>query len=557
MEHPGSKLVNEFRSLLDEGLILSISNDYNLQDASDFAVARNILLALSQCVEDEEASGFNPSGFGGDDVAGLSALNLGDDVEETGIAGSDVKSSSDFTITTDPSTSTSSGSSKAASGDSSLSPAHVGIFDGLSDGEKEQSLSQMFVELKLIDIRRALEKVKGDASLAMDELLNLQWLESEGHRPRGIDGFFVDEDHAPGKKKRGKKKNKGKGRAAKVSSPGSPVVEDAAEGSSQTTVMPDDSKIRLVAERLDVPPADVTVICSELGGSLGATVVQLLDNFIQMGVPDLDPDILPAIQRETVEFSWVPPEYIKAIFQICRYPDDSLDVIQILADHFERPAYLRYDVSYSVVAADPEAAAPTTIDLATAPTSKQSAARRRSSTPRFSVLDPPRGVTSLSAASAASRAWAESRNHSFSSAAAAFRRGRSDPHFKAAGSYYAERAREEAASYRQASRVEARLLVDRNSTRGDTIDLHGVTVADGVEIAIDRTWRWWDGLGGEDRARRAKEGGFRIITGLGRHSVDGKSPLRTAVAKALLADGWKVEVGTGSYTVVGRHKIRS
>lgn len=310
-----------------------------------------------------------------------------------------------------------------------------------------------------------------------------------------------------------------------------------------------DSKIELVADRLRVPLADVTMIRSRLG-SLGATVVRILDNFIDVGVIELDPDLLPYVRRETVDFSWVPPEYIKAIFQICRYPEECLDIIKILADHFEKPEYLRYDVPYSVVASDPEAAV-ATIDLTAASTSKQPA-RPSSTLPlRSPVLDSPRGVTSLSAASTSSRAFAEARNHSFNLAAAAFKKGRSDPHFKAAGSYYAQRAREEAASYRQASSVEAGLRVDRNSTR-DTIDLHGVTVQDGIEIAIDRTWRWWDSLrGGEDRARKAKEG-FRIITGLGRHSVGGVSPLRTNVAKALIADGWKFEVGTGSYTVTGR-----
>ena len=95
-------------------------------------------------------------------------------------------------------------------------------------------------------------------------------------------------------------------------------------------------------------------------------------------------------------------------------------------------------------------------------------------------------------------------------------------------------------------------MVDRNSTRS-MVDLHGVTVADGVDIARNRVLQWWDGLG-EDRTRKAREEGLTIVTGVGRHSVDGKSRLRSSVFKALVADGWQIEVLTGACCVTGRRR---
>ncbi|KAI1777072.1 hypothetical protein F4818DRAFT_334300 [Hypoxylon cercidicola] len=545
MEDQATRLMDEFRSLLDETTILSISSDYNLQDTQDFAAAREVLLALSKDVEAEEATGFNPSGFGGDDVADFSGHNLGGDAEDTGVSRSDMKSAGGFTTTTESSTPPSLSSSGSTSADTP-DPNHVGVFDGLSNNEKEQNLSEMFVDLKRIDIKKALEKSKGDASLAMDELLNLQWLEHTGQRPKGVDGFFVDEDHVPGKKKKGKRKKK----AGKVSALTPPSTEIASEGAGQNAIIQSD-KITLIADRLNLPSADVTSIYNRCNASLGATVIKILDNYISFGLPQPDSRLLPSIQQKTEKFSWIPREYINAILEICQFRDEALDVIQILADYFEKPAYLKYDVSYSVVASDPGAAA--TIDLVTASNSKQTA--RPSINSRSSATVSPQGLlsqaTNLQAASAASKAFAESRNHSFTSAAAAFKKGRSDPLFRQAAVVYTERAREQNASYLQASSLTAGYLVDQQSTK-DMIDLHGVTVRDGVNIALDRVWKWWNGLG-EERARKAKQG-FKVVTGLGKHSVDGKSQLRIQVFKALINDGWKAEVLTGSYLVTGRRQ---
>lgn len=278
--------------------------------------------------------------------------------------------------------------------------------------------------------------------------------------------------------------------------------------------------------------------------------MEVLNNYIDLGLQQTNPQLLSDIQQETANFPHVPTEYLKAVFEICPPRDEAVDIIHILADHFKKPIYLKYDVPYNIVASDPEAVA-ATYDLV--PTSNLKPLPKPFAKVRSTVVSSHQEAlsqsTNLQAAATVTKTLAESRNHSSSSATAAFKKGKSDPLFRQAGSYYADRAREQAASYRRASSIEANYLVDKQSTK-NMIDLHGVTVQHGVDIALDRVWKWWDGLG-EERARKAKDG-FTVVTGIGRHNADGKSPLRVNVAKALIADGWKVEILTGSYFITGR-----
>ena len=48
--------------------------------------------------------------------------------------------------------------------------------------------------------------------------------------------------------------------------------------------------------------------------------------------------------------------------------------------------------------------------------------------------------------------------------------------------------------------------------------------------------------------------GFRIITGVGRHSAGGKGVLGPAVKKGLEQDGWRLEVNSGAITVRGKSR---
>lgn len=126
---------------------------------------------------------------------------------------------------------------------------------------------------------------------------------------------------------------------------------------------------------------------------------------------------------------------------------------------------------------------------------------------------------------------------------------RTGPLARQAASVYLERARHETRRSMGLVSAMAERHVDGQST-ADKIDLHGVTVLDGVRIAKHRVWRWWELLG-ENREAKAKHG-FTVVTGVGYHCANGVSRLRQAVGAALKNDGWKVHVGTGEFHIVGR-----
>lgn len=139
---------------------------------------------------------------------------------------------------------------------------------------------------------------------------------------------------------------------------------------------------------------------------------------------------------------------------------------------------------------------------------------------------------------------------SFAAAQRAWRRGKSDVHYRPVAGVYAERAREQLEAFKAVDSRKYEALVEEQSSGGH-IDLHGVPVADGVRIALEKTHLWWANLG-ENRAKKAREAGFVVVTGLGKHSASGVSRLRQEVGAALKREGWRVKVETGQFVVTGR-----
>ncbi|KAL8393827.1 hypothetical protein RB595_003545 [Gaeumannomyces hyphopodioides] len=145
---------------------------------------------------------------------------------------------------------------------------------------------------------------------------------------------------------------------------------------------------------------------------------------------------------------------------------------------------------------------------------------------------------------------------SFNQAHAAWRRGKSNPLHRPAAVLYAERGHALVESALAIERAEHEDLVDRQSTP-DRVDLHGVTIRSGVEIALERTREWWRAVGDREAVSRevaAKREPLYVVTGAGKHSVGGVSRLRQAVGIALARDGWAAEARTGEYVVTGRKK---
>lgn len=224
---------------------------------------REVLLTIAKDVPLEEATGFNPSGLGPEEEAattgdrdshhdrrdGSSAGGYqGGSKGGAGLSDDGLTTTSTATTTTTTTEGMAALSLDGASSPRSASVAQQvgGIFDGLTTAEKEQQLQEMFTSLKLVDVRLALKKAGGNAGMAIDSLLNLQWLEQTGQRVKGVDGFYLygDEEGSVGvgvggvagmrRKKQGKRKGKkqGGGRGGSRSepqsprSPGSPAEEE-------------------------------------------------------------------------------------------------------------------------------------------------------------------------------------------------------------------------------------------------------------------------------------------------------------------------------------------
>lgn len=138
-------------------------------------------------------------------------------------------------------------------------------------------------------------------------------------------------------------------------------------------------------------------------------------------------------------------------------------------------------------------------------------------------------------------------SQSFQSGRSQLRRG--GLHYQAAHIYF-ERGQQQLQTQRQMISRCSDTFVDRQSTDGE-IDLHNIPVNDGVRNALARTGLWWSELG-EDRIRKAREQPLKIITGVGRHSANGSSPMYSKVGNELRKAGWKVQDGSGFYFVTGK-----
>ncbi|KAJ8095084.1 hypothetical protein PM082_010303 [Marasmius tenuissimus] len=112
--------------------------------------------------------------------------------------------------------------------------------------------------------------------------------------------------------------------------------------------------------------------------------------------------------------------------------------------------------------------------------------------------------------------------------------------------YFAERAREFQEMARKDSLDIARLTVEskRLSQGGDpnTIDLHGTTVVEGIQIAKETL----------QAMRCTSSNNLKIITGRGNHSAGQVSVLKPAVRKALVEDGWVVSSWDAGLIVKGK-----
>ncbi|KAF4452685.1 smr protein [Fusarium austroafricanum] len=520
------KLVKEFRSLLDEALVVAIASDHDLTEASQYNSAQTVLEGLAQHVTTEEATGFNPSGIS----------NAPEDIngdESTVETNSQPASRAHETDTTSASDQTSS------TANTSYSIPRLTSFDDDSEENKILLLQSMFSELKDFDIKHSLKKANGDVQTALDDLLNIQYLKSTGQEQKGIDGFF-EPDEAVGKKKR---KNKKKGKKALGSEIPSSSSGTASPSPDDLKEMKRQDEIAYLADRLDLPFDVVSDIYHNKRCASGAAAVEILDQYMSQGIVTQDKEGKKYAQELAQKYQNVPEKYMSTIVQVTgSISQESDDIAALISKHFvKNPWTQKLDVSYQLSPLPEEDIE----GFETVTRGKSRLARPISGGASF-----PAAPSAYAQAAEKASQYNRAKREAAASAASLNRRGASNPLYRQAAGYYSERAREQARYEMHATSTAADLLVDKQSS-STSVDLHGVYVQDGVRIARQRVQAWWNGLG-EFRTDKARQQPFTVITGLGRHSAGGVSQLRQAVAAALLQDGWKMQVETGRFIIKGR-----
>lgn len=291
-----------------------------------------------------------------------------------------------------------------------------------------------------------------------------------------------------------------------------------------------------------------------------STILEYLDRYAQQGIHATDAETKTRISDLSNRYQKLPTHYLAPLVGLVGDMPQTVEELAALLDaNFSDLPPQRLAISYNLKPLTGEEIEEIPTATGSSNASKSKNLRPTASVPILSPISPPsRNPPSYQAALDTAALVSASRQHAQAAAAQNFRRGASHPLYRQAASVYADRARDETLAYLRARGAVADALVaDRcaasGSRSGDLIDLHGIEVADGVRIALEYTRDWWRHLPGEYRARAAREsGGFVVVTGIGKHSAGGVSRLRQSVAAALVEDGWKVEVETGRFRVVGR-----
>ncbi|KAL1892257.1 hypothetical protein Sste5346_007213 [Sporothrix stenoceras] len=186
-----AELVEKYGQFLEESIIILTFQDHG------FEVANEFLASLAENVFSEEASGFDPSGLQGTATDGANDASEGSSYHTPVEGPSQVASISGHGSGSTSGSQYTPLSAGGGSRSSAVDDWSAVTNDLPSDGSSTLAiLRDAFPTVKDSDIKRALKESDDDVDRASDVLLNLEHLIETGQRPKGIDGFAVDDDDA-------------------------------------------------------------------------------------------------------------------------------------------------------------------------------------------------------------------------------------------------------------------------------------------------------------------------------------------------------------------------
>jgi hypothetical protein len=492
-------------------------SEYDLNQPDQRRGATEVLSTIKKSALEDEDADFDPTGTGGfsevvEDHESAPSRSTPEDESSS----NDVKS-----ITT--------GLSSVQVGGTSAIGTDL---ENQSQDEKLKWLHETFPNIIPFEASNMLKKCNGNLNHAIDNLLTLSFL------PKGVDGFGQEEQFASTRKGRGKKKSR-----TTDSSRTSSVASQYGEPSLQTTTNVWESAtddVEFICARTTLDSKTVKSVWHANGTSLPATIRALAIKQAET-LPALD-DADITIQISVVD--------LKQDFQ--KVPEAQLFGILDLARNIPSAAHELLQEMITIVHADTVPLGKISGYAQYTPVKLDSDTGGPLAPSRLALISPSPFATHTS----------QTANHSlaastaFQQAGSAYRRGKSDRLMGGAAAYYAQVGHEhmKLAKQQTAASADAHVAAQSSSSQ---VDLHGVSVVDAVRIARTQTEDWWEALGdakyysgGNNAARR----GFRIVTGVGKHSKDGALRIGPAVSKMLMREGWKAEVLAGEIIVRGKGK---
>lgn len=507
-------------------MFITILSDYSLKDASKVQEACEILDNLAASAVAEEATGFDASGSGGSQIYPATERGRADLISEDEARSEagpwDSSSPDDMSLSTGV-------SSIDLEEDSAACKEYDTQLESLDSEGKKAVISSIFPGVKVLDVELTLRQCKNNAGKAIEQLLNIVLLEETGSRPRGVDGFSGP--HEPKQHKRtGKKTRK-------------PLEEVETVEASRPSAAPlskwevANRDIEFISAQSKYPKQQITSLYHKNGASTVNTIQAILNSLSSIQLEYDDPNVDIFVAELGLEFPTIPRDQSKALAELT-YPDTAAahSLARVLSQGLEADQKSgRVKIEWRL------------------PPSNLDSLPKSSSQPTPNSLYPENynyaqfsnaGNAHLRSSGTSEEARAL-RDKYFTQATSASRKGNASNHQGAVAAYYASVGRDYDGLLRAKMSAEADQLVASQSTR-NTLDLHGVSVKDALRISREKVNVWWLGRSGGGGVRE----GYRIITGLGRHSV-GLAKLGPAVGRMLIREGWKVEAGAGNLLVTG------
>ncbi|OCK74189.1 hypothetical protein K432DRAFT_311227 [Lepidopterella palustris CBS 459.81] len=527
-------LEREYCPPLDPALVRAICLDFDHTDPEQLSRVRELLNSIKQTAVEEQFTEFDPSGSSGGATRSSPGKGSSSELE------SNTESNVSYSTTTEPiglskDLSTLSLSNRSGSASEDSTEAAGGFFDDaelLDTPTKELRLAETFPTLRPSFVSFTLKKCSGNFSKATDVLLNHVYFEDSPSTPgeepaiaKGVDAFFEEHTVVPrGRKGKGKNKRNLDIHARSASSPETSQAEQINRWHETSR------DVDFISTRTNTSMKTIASLYHKNGASVSATIMALVEANIK-DHRDAQVDDPTVLQNAIDLVSDFPSIELHHSIALIRLTHPSTAFAHELAKALKTAGRNASNGGIQVIPryapinlSDPTPSTPLSM----------------SSTPSYAV---PPSTSFLSAA----------RTAAFAQAQAAHRKGKSDNLMKAAAGYYSQLGRDYDAALKAASAADADALVAAQSS-STILDLHGVSVKDATRIARERVTAWWHMLGEARITSGGRNGigdGYRIVTGLGRHSEGGRAKLGPAVVKMLVREGWKVEVGSGEMFVTG------